>query len=285
MLQPRKVEELAQEAAAHYPDVALPIAMLADCEPTELRKALDHAAVEGAKAERFANEIEKGYRAANQWGHPLGVQVMAQHSLKADERRKGLKSAADLAREVHVTQRFLARPMRIAATALSALVIGGGAAGGAYVEAPDIAPAALHQTDSDHSREQIAIAAGVLGGLAGGAFGAFGGLPLVEPEARRRARKMAKNSQAIDDPADHVPSLKFPLTVGGISAAAFGGSVYAAYATITGKVPALEGAGAGSGLLTLSGRLAIESVGQITDAIQQRRARVDAPGSERPAGQ
>lgn len=190
---------LAEKAQAQYPGAPLPIALLADCKPSELETVAIEALRPSLVAQVAADRANRSYNEFRTRLEGRGVQVqaaitlLAQDALDAEEEHNALlNEETSLANEIIVTQLQLARPMRKVAVVLSAFALGCASAGSMYTAETDTPSTASKIEVSDRSVvETPAVIAGVSGAAVGGLGGLLIGFKLVGHEARRRARKIA----------------------------------------------------------------------------------------------
>jgi hypothetical protein len=136
------------------------MAVIAESEPQELQVAINQAFDDDFEPSSHANVVSMRYRT--------------------------LENPTSLAEDIGRLRSRLATPMRIAATLLSAITLGGTSAGLRYAIEPGIHNQPEQIATKDHPSP---IEVGLLGGVAGGIYGGLTGMVLSGREARRRARK------------------------------------------------------------------------------------------------
>lgn len=203
------LDRLAEKSGREHPNSDLAVALVADCNPDELQRAADKTivnnVVETVEAER-ANEIAQGVYDAELETDGGGqttekLRLAAADSLAAEERLKTVQAKTELASRIGKVQKRLARPMKLAATLLTALAIGGGTAGALKATEPDWSSYKVGQTrvtkeDLKDSYRQTTIIFGIAMTFFGGIAGTYAGGRLGDREARRRARRIvAKEDQ------------------------------------------------------------------------------------------
>jgi hypothetical protein len=179
---------MSEVAGDSYPDSPLPLAIVAEVEPSLLSSALNTFDVRNMRSALVLTQAQECYKKEHSKTDKKraapNLYEAAQRVISAEEQHAAIQEQVTLANDIHQTRERLTKPMRTLAIVLGALVIGGGTVGEIRTHEHTRYGQVSKSVNGEHITETI------FGTFGGGLAGSIIGIGLTGREARRRARKI-----------------------------------------------------------------------------------------------